>query len=201
MYTKAKELVKAGIRTSTQKTYSSGEKKFLAFCEQYGLCSLPCSEQTLLLYVAFLDSQGLVVSSVRVYLAAIRSLHINEGYNNPLEDIPRLQKALRALEISSHGAKQKLPVTLDILIKLQTHMGKTMDDKCVWAAMLLAFFGCLRAGELTVGSGQTFDPQKHLTIGDVSVNQDLVTVFIKQSKTDKKNKGFHVVLQVVRSLD
>ena len=49
----AKAFVQAGLQTSTQKTYSSGEKRFMAFCEQYSISPLPCSEETLVLFVTY----------------------------------------------------------------------------------------------------------------------------------------------------
>ena len=185
------------MRQSTQKTYSSGEKRYLSFCSQYNLSALPGTEDTLLLFITYLTGQGLTANSIRVYLAAVRAVHINEGYGNPLLDTYRVKKALRALDIGSKGPKQKLPLTLDILDKMYPPLPNSGYSLCMWTAMTLAFYGCLRASELTVAAGQ-FNPNIHLTNGDVIFNAGLVkpyvSVHIKRSKTDKFNKGFDVVI-------
>ena len=69
----------------------------------------------------------------------------------------------------------------------------------IWAAFTLAFFGCLRAGELTVQS--SFDPNVNLCRKDVTItrldNRSVMTVRIKRSKTDRLNTGFDVVVSCV----
>ena len=72
----------------------------------YKLQSVPCNQETLLLYVAFLNIRKLRLSSIKVYLAAVRSLHITEGHCNPLEGCLRLDLALRATGITSGPSKQ-----------------------------------------------------------------------------------------------
>ena len=193
----AEDLVKAGVRSSTQKTYSSGEKRYIQFCAMYSRDTVPCSEDTALLFIAYLHRQGLSASSIRVYMAAVRSMHINAGHGNPLEQFMRVHKALRALDINAPPPKQKLPITLDILERILPNMDSSGYSKSLWAAMTLAFFGCLRASELTVSSSSQFNPVKDITNADVKVYFDhikpYVTVLVKRSKTDKFNKGFHVM--------
>ena len=57
----------------------------------------------------------------------------------------------------------------------------------------MGFFGVLRADEFTVDSLQCFDPDTHLTPRDVSVDSrvrpSLISVHIKQSKTDPFRRG------------
>ena len=74
----AKQLVKAGVRPSTARTYSSAQKRYVDFCAQYGLLVMPAEEDTLLLYVAYMHCCKLSVGTVKVYLSAIRSLHIED---------------------------------------------------------------------------------------------------------------------------
>ena len=60
--------------------------------------------------------------------------------------------------------------------------------------MSLAFFACLRAGELCVPDNCTFDVAKHLCIRDVTFFDDdkMCSVLLKQSKTDKFSNGVMV---------
>jgi hypothetical protein len=146
------------------------------------------------MYVAYLHKEGLKSSSVRVYLAALRAYHIDNGYGNPLEAYLRVQKAVRAMEIDSIGPHQKLPITGEVMLQLHGQLKKDYNSMVLWAGMTLAYFGCLRAAELTVMESQCFDPNIHLTVQDININEasKYVSVHIKRSKTDKFNKGFHV---------
>ena len=166
------------------------------FCEKYGLEPLPCSEDVLLWYVAFLHREGLRPGSVRVYISAVRSLHIEEGYGNPLEGCFRLQRALRALDITSDGPHKKLPITLDILQAWYPLVPISYDGAVIWAAMTMAFFGCLRASEFCIKTPR-FNTTLHLCVMDVKLIETSVPcmkVFIKRSKTDTKNEGVSVLM-------
>ena len=94
--------------------------------------------------------------------------------------------------------KQKLPITFNILQKLQDSVLSQPDVYVTWAAMTFAFFGCLRAAELTIPSQLSFNPLIHICLSDVLIhdetNNDFVSVFIKRSKTDISNVGFHVYI-------
>ena len=60
----------------------------------------------------------------------------------------------------------------------------------------LCFFGFLRAGEMTVPGDSEYDPQAHLSLGDIALDDNrrpsLVRVTIKQSKTDPFRKGIDI---------
>ena len=63
----------------------------------------------------------------------------------------------------------------------------------MWAACCLAFFGFLRCSEFTAPSIAEYDPQMHLSVNDLAVddkaNPQLLRVIIKQSKTDPFCQG------------
>ena len=193
----ARQLVKAGVRSSTARTYNSAQKRYLNFCSKFDLLPLPADEDQLLLYVAFLHQEGLKAATVRVYLAAVRSLHIEEGHGNPLDNNQRLIRALRALDITGDKPNQKLPITLDILQLLYHQVPRTYDGCVLWAAMTVGFFGCLRASEFC-SSSPAFNPETDLCVGDVKfiTTEDVphMCMTVKHSKTDVRNKGFTVVL-------
>ena len=62
----------------------------------------------------------------------------------------------------------------------------------------MAFFGFLRAGEITVPSLKEYDPDGHLSVGDVALDSQtdpmVVRVHIKESKIDPFRKGVYVYL-------
>ena len=67
----------------------------------------------------------------------------------------------------------------------------------------MAFFGFLRAGELTVPSDSSFDVSTHLAWGDVAVNDPanptVISVKLKASKTDLFHQGITLFIGRVSS--
>ena len=58
------QLLTNSLRHNTRKTYTSAQKRYLAFCREYAQIPLPATEDVLLLYVAYLYKQNLSYSSV-----------------------------------------------------------------------------------------------------------------------------------------
>ena len=93
MDTTVQELFSAGIAPSTQKTYRSGSKRFIQFCEQYGISEpFPVNEQVLVYFVASLYRGGLSGGTVKSYLAAVRHAQIALGLGDPHSaEMPQLE--------------------------------------------------------------------------------------------------------------
>ena len=87
-------LMNAALKQNKKRTYSSAQSRFIKFCDMYKQVVMPVTEDTLLLYVSYLFEEGLVGSSIRVYLSAVRSLHVFAGKPYPT-DINRLKLALK----------------------------------------------------------------------------------------------------------
>ena len=132
-----------------------------------------------------------------VYLSALRSLHIEEGYLYDFNKSARVKRALKALETKGPPPEQKLPITFDILQRMHKVIPRDFDACVMWAAMTLAFFGCMRAAEVAITT-KSFNPQTHLCLGDakyVSISSgELLTVRVKCSKTDIRNIGFTITI-------
>lgn len=187
--------MKSAHKASTKRTYTSGQKRYLDFCELYNLKSLPADESTVLYFIAYLFDMGLKCSTIRVYLSSVRSLHIFEGHPIPVRT-PKIQLALRGAEVLSEPPSRKLPITFSILFDMCTKLVGWQDAEMLRVAMCTAFFGCLRSGEICLQDGQNFDPAIHLTVGDVSIDnqKQYLSLFLKRSKTDKFNNGVHVYI-------
>ena len=98
-------------------------------------------------------------------------------------------------------SRQRLPITPDILMVLKAvwaPRGGEADTKMLWAAVCMDFFAFLKAGEMMVPSEGEYDPEVHLNMGDVAVDDPreptLIQLRIKQSKTDPFRLGVKVVV-------
>ena len=95
----------AGLAASTRKVYSTALNRYSKFCNQYSLCTTrgttPASEVLLCRYVTHLALDHVSANSLKVYLSAIRQLHLQQGLPPPvLASMPRLQQVLRGIKIS-----------------------------------------------------------------------------------------------------
>jgi hypothetical protein len=176
--------------------YSSAQKRYLQFCESYNLAAIPAVERVLLMYVTYLHDQKLKYSTIKTYLSALRSMHVLQGFPNPLENCHRLQMALRSIQQASDAPIQKLPITVQLLCNIRDVMGIHYNDKLMWAAMTLGLFGLLRAAEFTVTSSSGFNSQIHMTLSDIKLELSsqckYMIVHIKRSKTCKHSSGVNV---------
>ena len=105
-----------GLAKSTRRTYSAPQRRFLEFCfwsgkVQSGGSPLTPSEWTLILFITEL-SRSLKASSIKVYLSGVRSLHVENGFDNPLKNRPCLEQVLCGIK-RSQGLERRphLPIT------------------------------------------------------------------------------------------
>lgn len=195
-----------GLANSTQRSYGSAQHRFLTFCSETGLQPVPASEKVLCYFVAHLANGNLKHRTIKCYLSAVRYLHIAEGFDDPFTpSLHRLQYTLQGIKRceaeQGRGNRERLPISPDILrlIKAVWDAESSDPDKVMlWAACCIAFFGFLRAGELTVPGDDAYDPAVHLSYRDISVdnpdNPQVLRIVIKQSKTDPFRKGVNLYL-------
>ena len=191
-----------GLAPSTRRTYSSAQKKFIEFCNQLGNLTkfgspCPAEEWTLCLFASFL-AKSLKHSSIKVYLSAVRSLHIEMGFADPLANSLRLQRVVRGIKrVQGLSVTPRLPVTKDIMLVIYRSLDfQVFDHIMFWAACTLAYFGFLRSSEFTTPNSSAFSSAVHVTLQDVAFDShkdpSCVRVFIKASKTDPFRKGCYI---------
>lgn len=203
----ARDLVNTSLAPSTRRVYASGQKRYLDFCRKGRLTPFPLSENQLCTFVAYLLDEGLQYTSIKGYLSAIRRLQIVKGMGDPFTaSWPLLEYTLRGIKlrqakVKESRAKRRLPITPDILRKLKGVWSKEahhFDNIMLWATCCMCFYGFLRSGEVTVISSKEYDPEAHLSEGDVSlddvVKPSIVRVHIKASKTDPFRQGVFIYL-------
>ena len=106
---------------------------------------MPADEETLIQYVAFL-ARSIKHSSIKNYLAAVRHLHIRNGYELNLKKCLRLQLICRGIK-RSQGCSTctRLPITINHLklfsCLLAVPQVSRFDSLMIWAAMTLPSLG------------------------------------------------------------
>lgn len=111
-------------------------------------------------------ARTLSATSIPCYLNVVRILHLQHGFNNPLQEpLFKFQKELlmRGIKrINSNAVRQKLPITPDILRKLHGQLDLIINslDASFLAACVIALFSFFRKSNLLVPSESAFDPQK-----------------------------------------
>lgn len=196
--------MKNALSSNTQRTYSSAQKQFISFCEKNNFLQqngspCPASELTVLRFLGKI-SATCQASSAKVYLAAVRSLHISQGYNDPFVNLPRIPLVVRGLRRakSFEPKAPKLPITALVLhtVKMQLDLSN-FNDIMFWAACCCAFFGFLRAAEF-IPPSSGFSSRIHLSSDSITIDKspvpDKVFLQLRYSKTDQFGKGYTVVL-------
>jgi len=195
-----------GLSPATRRTYSTGKQSFASFCNATRNPVLPATESALLLFVSYLASRNISHTTIKVYLAAVRHMHVIAGMHRSFEEqlTPRLHLVLRGIKRTqaiSNPCRTRLPITLQIMSSIKDYLSRQPRSHfsiMLWAACCLAFFGFLRVSEFTVPSQDTYDPGTHLSLADISldnrVDPRLIAVCIKQSKTDPFRKGVTLYL-------
>ena len=162
---------------------------------QPGRISLPC--QPAMPFCTHLADR-LHHPSIKVYLSAVRSFHIDYGFSDKLCTCLQLKRLLHRIERhQGSNLTQRQPSIADLMSVLHRSLDLTNPDNVMlWPDCCVGFFGLLRGGEFTVNS--PFDPSLHLTHADIQVDFLLipqsVRVFIKCCKTDPFPKGCFVFL-------
>ncbi|XP_048031305.1 formin-like protein 7 [Megalobrama amblycephala] len=188
------------VSPRTLQSYLTAWKCFKSFHSTYSLPFPDFSLLNITSFISYLNSiKNLQASSIKGYLSGIQFFH-KLIFGSPSSEIANSQtsmliKGIQKTQPTCPDARQ--PITLDILTRCITILRRgyhsintahTLD-----AMFILAFFGFLRCSELTITSN--FNPKVHPTISDLSVlDDDTISYFIKQSKTDQTRKGHFIYI-------
>ena len=158
---------------------------------------LPASEGTLVYFASYL-ARTVRHSTIKLYLAAVRNLHISAGYNDPLKGKLLLRKVLQGiLRFQGVKAIRRQPVTPRMLSSIRPVLQAWLSPRnfsMVWAAFTLAFFAFLRCSEFTYLGVRKFRPQFDLSTDCITFQPNMacpryMTVQLKSSKTDVFRHG------------
>ena len=132
---------------------------------------LPASEETLIYFASYLACT-VRRSTIKVYLAAVRNLHIYCGHGDPLVGKLLLKKVLRGiLRYQGQCCIPRQPVMPRILLTIHPILKAWLGERdfpMIWAAFTLAFYGFLHCSEFTYPGVNIFHPQFDLSTDCVS---------------------------------
>ena len=133
-------------------------------------------------------------------------MHIAGGFPDPLiHHTPRLHQVLKGIKVQTAKLGKptctRLPITPSILWKLKSIWlsgNLSYDDLILWAASVTTFFTLCKSGKITVENKKHYDPKVHLSYSDIaadsSASPNVISLNIKQAKTDQLRKGVKVVI-------
>ena len=124
--------------------------------------------------------------SIRNYLSGVKTLHKMLQTDCP-SNLFQLNLLLRGIARSKqHGQKKKKAahITPESLEDIHGFIRKdNTTDVVMWSLFLLMFFLMARKSNMIPNSISEFDPKKQLTRGDIIIQDDMLLVHIKWSKT------------------
>ena len=149
----AQHLLQSSIAPSTVTNYQrtwTGFSQFVCHILKQS-CSLPVSVAQVILYVANLAEQGARPTTVATQLSALSFIHKLRGLPDPTATFI-VSKMVQGLRHTSKPPTARLPITLQILQRITSALTITITShyqRTMFRAMfLLAFYACLRIGEI-----------------------------------------------------
>ncbi len=181
--------LRESLAVTTCSAYSSATRSFIRFAIHYNRLHhygqlLPESEETLMLFATYL-APSQKPQSIKLYLYAVRNLHLEHGQPDPLTDATNLRRLLRGIKrMKGTAPDSRLPITPCILRAFARHLHTTFyDHSMLWAALLTAFIGFLWSKELLA-----------LQHADISRGSNHYQLHLRGSKTDPFRHGAMVTV-------
>jgi len=205
IFKKAQKFMLSGLAKSSRTTYSAGQRRYLHFCHEAKIKAIPASEGALTLFITHLATSNVSHATIKVYLSAVRHMHICRGLHRHFKQqiTPRLHLILRGIkkrQADVHPARKRLPITTQLLGRIRHFLSKQPSyfNTTLWAMCCVAFFGFLRVSEFTIPREGSYKPSRHLSLQDIAVDSRakprLLQLFLKQSKTDPFKCGATVYM-------
>ena len=160
------------LSPSTQRGYSSAVNSYLCFCSVRSIAPWPCDP----IWVCAWITQTVMhvsVRSMKLYLAALRSAQIDQGYEWNLAGNVQVARAMRAAKriYGVSGQALKVPISLATLLKMCRHLPgwpnpscMSHDDRLFVCASCIAVLGFLRGGEFLSSPGSSRQLLRHTDV-------------------------------------
>ncbi len=154
---------------------------FLRFCLYFNIQPVPCSKNVIAIYMSFL-SRSLSANSIPSYLNVIRLMHLEAGFQNPLEDwsLGLIMKGIKRK--IGKPPQQKLPITVNILSEIRHTLDLTNSKQATfWCACIVAFLGFFRKSTLLPKSA--YKKTSALLFSDMWMDEGTLFIKVRHTKT------------------
>ena len=174
--------LKASKATNTIRAYKSDFHDFGLFCVKNGFDSLPSNPKTVSLYLTYLSTNNIKISTIKRRLVSIGVVHKTKGFYLDTKH-PAIMENLFGIK-RRKGVKQKgkkpllisnLKQIINVIDEINTSKEKISRDKAI---ILLGFGGGFRRNELI-----------SLDYDDLEFVGEGLKINIKKSKTDQYGEG------------
>jgi len=175
--------LKSSKAINTVRAYKSDFKDFGLFCVKNGFKNLPTDPKIVSLYLTYLSSKNVKISTIKRRLVSIGVIHKTKGYyldtKHPVI-IENLMGIKRRKGVNQRGKKpiliNELKQIIDVINKENAPDIKKMRNKTL---LLIGFAGGFRRNELI-----------SLNIEDIEFVFEGVKITLNKSKTDQFGEGF-----------
>lgn len=150
--------VRLSLTPSTKPAYNQAARRYNEFCTLCRWTPLPASDCKLAAFAAHL-AQAIRPVTVSNYISAVRNLHLESGYPDPIANAILLPRVVRGIKraMGVNPVLVRLPLTSSLIRKLVDSLRAnaslcSQDQRMMQAACLLAFHGFLRCSEFLADS-------------------------------------------------
>ena len=195
-------LLANGIAPSTHCSYRFGEKCYRNFCSTFKLTPFSLTDAKFCHFVVHLHLLLVQYRTICSYFSAVRYVQIVAGLPDPnLPQMTQLTYVISGIQRTLISLQRRFQsrhlMTMEILRSIWLAWSKqsvSYERHMLWADFCVAFFGLMRAGELT------WDPPRAMegfTCSDVQVNSHespgMISIFLRAVKQlDQAVQGAYI---------
>ncbi len=164
---KAHLAIRGALAKKTRGTYGAGLIRFTQFCDKYDISEAARMPASYTLLCAFIGEYmgSIAGGTVKGWMSGIKAFHnINAAPWYGDHCWVEMARVTAYKEGQNHKRPLRAPITTQHLRALRARLDlKSSFHAAVWAAALVAFWGCRRSGEILVVNGNDFSPLTHIT--------------------------------------
>lgn len=180
------QLIMEGYRPGTRMNLQSQAAAYYQFCDKYRLQPIPASDVQVTRFAVYLHVvKQLLPVTIENYLSGLRTIHALAGVECPVVNSYSLKAILKGVKArNKRPVKKALAIDPHIFRALFAQVDFSSNLELVaWVALLMGFHLLLRASNLTSSSRKHFNPEVNLCRRDFRMQEDIMLVHIKWSKT------------------
>ena len=170
---------------------------YFRFCTYYGLQPFPADEWQLVRFARYVANAVTSYDTVAGYLSSIKRLHELGDFVFPRNTYLLKLELMAIRRELAHLVKKAPPVTPELLASIFQHMNIQSDQEvAAYTALVVGFTLFLRKSNLVPDSVDGFNPKEQLCVEDVKIQNNMVVIEIKWSKT-LQNRQKELLLPLV----